>query len=364
MDRKKNFIIFICPYPTEQAPSQRFRFEQYFPLLNHQSFDFEIYSFWSLSSWKLLYKKGNAVNKFFFLLAGFVKRFALLFYIQKADFVFVHREATPVGPPWFEWIVAKVFRKKIIYDFDDAIWLPNTSEENSSVSRLKWHSKVSSICRWSYAVSCGNQYLCDFAKLYNNRVFLNPTTIDTNKLHNTEVSIQKIKSAKLTIGWTGTHSTLKYIDVLLPVIQSLEKKFPNQIRFVVIADKNPSFSVSSFWFIPWSKETEIQDLLQFDIGIMPLADDVWAKGKCGFKALQYMALGIPAIASPVGVNSQIIDDGVNGFLCNSTDEWESKIIQLIHDASLRKRMGEDGRKSVVEHYSVISNSSNFLSLFE
>ncbi len=378
MDRKKNFIIFICPYPAEQAPSQRFRFEQYFSLLKHRSFHFEIYSFWSLSSWKLLYKKGSVANKFFFLLAGFIKRFILLFYIQKADFVFIHREATPIGPPWFEWAVAKVFRKRIIYDFDDAIWLPNTSEENSLASKLKWHSKVSSICRWSYAVSCGNQYLCDFAKQFNQRVFLNPTTIDTDNLHNPALykgihvsSVNALRTDEVkgladlvTIGWTGTHSTLKYIDMLLPVIQSLEKKFPNRIRFVAIADKNPSFSVSSFCFISWSKETEIQDLLQFDIGVMPLTDDVWASGKCGFKALQYMALGIPAIASPVGANSIIIDEGVNGFLCHSLQQWETALIKLIQDPTLRREMGERGRKKMVEHYSVSSNSSNFISLFE
>ena len=120
----------------------------------------------------------------------------------------------------------------------------------------------------------------------------------------------------------------------------------------------------SLRFVPWSKETEIQDLLQFDIGLMPLTDDVWAKGKCGFKALQYMALCIPVLASPVGVNTIIIDDHINGFLCDSTTEWEENIQTLIEDQELRKRMGEKGREKVVQHYSVESNSSNFLSLFE
>ena len=304
------------------------------------------------------------MHKILSVLKGFLDRMMLLTSVQHYDFVFIHREATPVGPPWFEWIVSKVFRKKIIYDFDDAIWLPNTSEENNLASKLKWHSKVSSICKWSYAVSCGNEYLCIYAKQFNSRVFLNPTTIDAEKLHNPILYSQKMKSKSFTIGWTGTHSTLKYVDFIVPVIQSLERKFPGRFKFTVIADKKPSFELLSLHFVEWSKENEMQDLLQFDIGLMPLADDRWAKGKCGFKALQYMALDIPALASPVGVNSIIIDDGINGLLCNSLVQWEEGIQKLLEDSELRNRMGINGREKIVKCYSVNSNSSNFLSLFE
>lgn len=364
MHKNKINTLFICPYPVAQSPSQRFRFEQYFDLLRVKGVSVEVHSFLNPSVWQILYKPGNSGSKVWGVLSGFAKRLLLLFSIPRFDFVFIHRETTPIGPPWFEWMVAKVFRKKIIYDFDDAIWIANTSDDNNLVSKLKWHSKVSSICKWSYAVSCGNEYLCDFAKQYNDRVFLNPTTVDTEKLHNPSLYPRKKELNKLILGWTGTHSTLKYINSILPVIQSLEKKFPNQLQFMVIADKKPAFTLSMLHFVQWSKETEIQDLMQFDIGFMPLTDDLWAKGKCGFKALQYMALGIPAVASPVGVNSQIIDDGVNGFLCHSNEQWESSLIKLISDIELRKQMGEKGRKKIVDHYSVTSNSSNFLSLFE
>ncbi len=357
-------ILFICPYPLGEAPSQRFRFEQYFDILRSNGFSIEVRSFLSLSVWKVLYQRGNSARKIFGVLKGFLDRIMLLPSVRHYDFIFIHREATPIGPPWFEWMVAKVFRKKIIYDFDDAIWLPNTSEENNLASKLKWHSKVSSICKWSYAISCGNEYLRDYAKRFNSRVFLNPTTIDAEKLHNPALYSQKIKSDTFTIGWTGTHSTLQYIDFIVPAIQFLEKKFSSRLKFTVIADKKPTFELSSLHFVQWSKENEIQDLLQFDIGLMPLADDIWAKGKCGFKALQYIALGIPALASPVGVNSIIIDDGINGFLCNSVIQWEESIQKLIEDTELRKLMGTKGREKIVNHYSVESNSSNFLSLFE
>ena len=364
MHKNKINLLFICPYPIGQSPSQRFRFEQYLDLLRETGFHIEVHPFLNTATWKILYQHGYFITKVRGIVSGFLKRLRLLGSVRGFDFVFIHREATPIGPPWFEWITAKVFSKKIIYDFDDAIWLPNTSEENRLASKLKWHAKVSMICKWSYAVSCGNEYLCDFAKKFNSRVILNPTTIDTKKLHNPSLYQRKQRSGQLTIGWTGTHSTLPYLDPIVPVIQSLEKKFPGQCKFIVIADKKPSFELPNLEFVKWNKETEIQDLLEFDIGLMPLTKDIWAKGKCGFKALQYMALGIPALASPVGVNSQIIDDGVNGFLCESLAQWEESIQKLMKDEILRKKMGESAREKIINFYSVDSNSSNFLSLFE
>lgn len=320
-------------------------------------------SFLTLADWNILYKPGYGLRKTMAILFGFIKRFGLLFSAHQFDFIFIHREATPVGPPWFEWIVSKIFRKKVIYDFDDAIWLPNTSEENRLVSRIKWHSKVSMICKWSYAISCGNEHLCTYAKKFNNRVILNPTTIDTEKHHNPSLYFQQRKSDRVTIGWTGSHSTLQYIDSIIPVMQSLGKKYSHKIIFTVIADKDPGLNLSSHQFIKWEKASEIKDLMQFDIGIMPLRDDIWAKGKCGFKALQYMALGIPAVVSPVGVNTLIVANAVNGFHATTPDEWIQALDTLIQDAGLRLRMGEAGRKKVIDQYSVTSNTSTFLSLF-
>jgi glycosyltransferase involved in cell wall biosynthesis len=131
----------------------------------------------------------------------------------------------------------------------------------------------------------------------------------------------------------------------------------------VIANKEPVLAIRSLTFIPWSKEHEIEDLLQIDIGIMPLTDDIWAKGKCGFKALQYMALAIPALASGVGVNAAIIDAGINGFLCTTEEEWFSCLKSLIDQPDLRRQIGNRGRQKIIDHYSVSSNTSTFLSLF-
>ena len=167
----------------------------------------------------------------------------------------------------------------------------------------------------------------------------------------------------MVIGWTGSHSTLKYLHAIEPVLQKLENQFPF-ISFLIIADQPPPLHLARLTFIKWNPQTEIADLLKMDIGIMPLPDDEWSKGKCGFKALQYMALEIPSVVSPVGVNTFIINNESEGFLCRSNEEWLLALEKLIIDKNLRIKLGKAGRKKVVEHYSVSSNTSNFLSLFE
>jgi glycosyltransferase involved in cell wall biosynthesis len=355
-------VFFLFPYPLSESPSQRFRFEQYFTLLEKSGAVCRKQSFWGIKTWRVLYKNGHTLQKVIGFLTGILKRILLLIKIGSADYVFIHREIVPVGPPVFEWVIAKIFRKKIIYDFDDAIWLPNTSAENRIVSFIKWHSKTQLICKWSYRVSCGNNYLADFAKQFNRDVVFNPTTIDTEGHHN-PAHYPRHSNGKITVGWTGSHSTLKYIDVVIPVLQQLEKKYGAIFQFVVIANKKPELRLNNLVFIPWKEQTEIKDLSIIDIGIMPLTDDIWAKGKCGFKALQYMALQIPAVVSPVGVNTEIIDSGINGFLCSTEQEWFNAIDKLILDENLREQVGAAGRKKVIERYSVLSNSSTFLSLF-
>ena len=347
-------ILFLVPYPLGESPSQRFRFEQYFNALLMVGHSYAVRSFLSPQGWSMIYSKGNAGKKILTIVAGFLRRLWTLFSVARYDMVFIHREATPVGPPVFEWMIAKVFRKKIIYDFDDAIWLTDNTSESALEKMIRWRSKVASICKWSFVVSCGNDYLCDYARRFNSNVVLNPTTIDTSY----HKPIEKTYNNDVVIGWTGSHSTLKYIDEVVPALQKI-----SGFTFVIISDSKISIPVPSR-NVKWKKETEIEDLAQFDIGIMPLPNDEWSKGKCGFKALQYMAMEIPTVVSPVGVNTKIVTDGVDGFICNTTAEWITALEKLIKDPQLRKKLGAAGRKKVEQDYSVVSNTSNFLSLFD
>jgi len=356
-------ILFLHPYPIDEAPSQRFRFEQYFEVLKANGFELKTQSFWSLKVWLLLYKPGNFLTKMFGFFSGVSRRIITLLSVSSFDFIFIHRECAPLGPPVFEWLIAKVFDKKIIYDFDDSIWLPNTSEENNIIGFIKWHRKVASICKWSYKVSCGNSFLASYARQFNTKVIINPTTVDTNNLHNPSNYLGSKKLTSIVIGWTGSQSTLHYVKSLVPVLEKLAEKSSFPFRLLIIANKDPKLNLKFVDFITWTKETEIEDLLKIDIGIMPLTYDIWAKGKCGFKALQYMALEIPALVSPVGVNTEIVDNAINGYWCATENDWIESLEKLIVDKDLRKKIGKAGRKKVVEYYSVSSNSSAFLGLF-
>lgn len=352
-------ILFIIPYPIGESPSQRFRFEQYFTVLKQQGHEYETQSFLNLENWKLFYSKGNWDRKLYALLWGFLRRINAIIKSINFDIVFIHRESAPLGPPIFEWVISKILGKKIIYDFDDAIWLTDKTSESSIEKIIKWRSKVASICKWSYKISCGNAYLCDYAKKYNSNVILNPTTIDSDQFLQQNENLLKLQRP-LVIGWTGSHSTLKYLQI---VENSLKKVITNH-EFHVIANKEPQLKSIKYKFIKWNKKSEVTDLSKFDIGIMPLPDDLWSRGKCGFKALQYMSMGIPCVASPVGVNTTIINHGVNGFLASNNHDWVKYLSLLISDEALRKKISINGRDTVIKNYSLKSNSETFLSLFE
>lgn len=354
---KNKKILFVCPYPFGEAPSQRFRYEQYLGQLSEAGYSYTIAPFLSLSAWRVLYKKGRLTQKIWSLIIGFGKRKWLLLKLKPYDYIFIHREATPIGPPFFEWIIKFIWKKHIIYDFDDAIWLKDAEEKGSLRSIVKWKSKVASICKWSDKISCGNPYLADFALKYNKEVIVNPTTIDTELLHLPKK--QQIVTNPLVVGWTGTHSTLQYLQRIRKALHLAYQNTP--FKLLIIANKVPDFHFPNMEFIEWNKATEIADLNKIDIGIMPLSDDQWSNGKCGFKALQYMALEKPVVGSAVGVNKRIIPNG--GFLVTTEEEWVSCLVQLLKDPMLRKEHSINGRDYIKKHYSVLSNTDNFLYLF-
>lgn len=363
MSRPENIrVLILTPYPPGEAPNQRFRFEQYLSYLNENGIYTDYKPFWSKAVWKIFYERGHYFRKSAGLFAGIFRRYLLLLRLGKYDFVWIHRETIPVGPAILEFLIARVFRKKIIYDFDDAIWIENYSSANKGVaSILKSYKKVGAICRYSYKIAGGNAFLADYAQQFNPAAEVIPTTIDTRQHHN------KIKTAqskeKPVIGWTGTHSTLVQLASIVPQLEALQKTFDFQL--MIICNEDPLFTTLKYKYIQWSKASEIEDLLEFDIGIMPLRNTDWERGKCGFKALQYMALGIPVVASAVGVNQEIITDAENGYLIppESPEEWKTKLLLLLKDERLRATTGAKGRQTVIAHYSVESNKEKYLRLF-
>lgn len=288
---------------------------------------------------------------------GYKRRFMDLFLLRKYEYVYIHRWAATAGPPVFEWIIAKLFRKKIIYDFDDAIWVKE-SAYNQRYLAFKFLGKVSKICRWSYKITVGNAFLQAYASRYNKQVEVLPTVVNTDSVHHV---LQQQDVLRPAVGWTGSFSTLQYLAPLVPVLQRLQEK--TDFMFYVIADRDPQLPLKNYRFIRWGSTTEIASLLHFHIGLMPLTDNDITRGKCGFKAIQYMSLGIPAIVSPVGVNPEIVDDGINGFVCTTEQEWEQRLEYLLQNKGVRKEMGEKARQKIVRAYSAVSKEKQFLELF-
>lgn len=355
----KRRLVILTPYPKGEGPSQRFRFEQYLSRLENDGFTIAHHSFLSEKTWKILYSEGLIFKKMTGVLGSFFTRFKTVLSLKKSDTIFIHREASHLGPPIFEWIIAKVLRRKYIFDFDDAIWLSNSSAANAKFESLKMLWKTKYLIKWADKVSAGNEYLAEYARQFNPNVIVIPTTIDLVNHHNL---ITDYKHAPVVIGWTGTLTTMQYIERIVPVLIELETQF--EFKFRVISNKEPDFKLNSLEYVEWNKSTEIKDLAAIQIGVMPLEDDVWAKGKCGFKALQYMALGIPSVISPVGVNNQIIQNGENGYLVGDLQEWKEALTRLLEDESLRMQIGKAGRKTIEDKYSVNANYAKYLKILD
>ena len=294
-------VLFLVPAPLNISPSQRFRFEHYLPILNENGIIYTIQSFWSLQAWIILFKKGYFFRKTTGLIGGLLRRFFIITNLSKYDYIYIHREVAPIGPPFFEWFIAKIWRKKMIYDFDDAIWLSQSSSANPKSSLVKCSWKVKYICKYAKIISVGNRFLADYAKQYNRNIKNIPTVVDTEKVH---TGLKNQNDFPLTIGWTGTFTNFVYLNKVSNVINELRKKY--NFSYFIISDKDPKLKGVEYSFKKWNLQTEIIDLLSIHIGIMPLCNSKAGLGKCGFKAIQYMSLGIPAVVSPVGANCEVV----------------------------------------------------------
>jgi glycosyltransferase involved in cell wall biosynthesis len=341
-------FLFLAVHAPNRAPGQRFRFEQYLDSLRARGIECD-YS-WALDGKdaQLLYSAGNVARKALLTLRLLAKRWLETLSLHRYDLVFVQREAMFLGGPVLE-LGAKRHHAKLVFDFDDAIWLADTSSFNQRFRFLKSPSKIPRILKAADLVLAGNSYLAEYARPFNPHVQIVPTTIDTDSY---TPRARPRDDGRVCVGWSGSFSTIRDFRLSLPTLRRLRARFGDQVQFKVIGDG--SFRDDALGIVgqPWKADTEVADLHEIDIGMMPLPDNDWSRGKCGLKGLQYMALGIPTLMSPVGVNAEIIDPGKNGFLPRTDEEWEQALARLIEAPALRAEIGAAGRRRVVEHYSV------------
>ncbi len=357
-DHKK--ILFLVAHRPGRSPGQRFRFEQYLEYLKQNGFECHISYLINEKDDIIFYAEGKYLAKTRFLIKSLLQRWSDLKKIHDYDLVFLYREAHMMGITWFEKRIMKTGIKMLL-DFDDSIWLRDISNGNRRLAFLKRPSKTAEIIKMCDACIVGNNFLAGYARKYNNNVFVIPTTIDTDLYISGR---NDTKKDNVVIGWTGSSTTLKHFSLAVPVLKKLREKYGEKVSFRMISDEFFNGELDGLEKIKWIRETEVEDLSAIDIGIMPLPDDDWSKGKCGFKGLQYMALEKPAVMSPVGVNNEIITHGKNGFLADSPEEWEHVLSQLIENADLRKKIGKAGRKTVEDRYSFNSQKDHYLKIFQ
>ncbi len=348
-------VTCLVPYPREMAGGQRFRFEQWVSLLPPGALDMHVRPLWDPTTYGVLYDKGHLGRKASGLMAGLGRRIADIARAQRADAIFVYREAFPLGPAFVEPLAAR--RVPLVYDFDDAVYLGDTSRANSFARHLKWPSKVARIVRDAAVVTAGNAHLASWAAGHASDVRVIPTTIDVER-YRPPLRSPRRPGEMLRIGWYGSPTTSPHLRSVAGALRRALDELP--VELVVVGD--PGFRLPGAPRVtvrPWDPKTELAEVGAFDIGIMPLPDDEWSRAKCGFKALLYMSMGVPTVASPVGVNSEIIEHGRNGLLATAEAEWLESLGSLV-DEGLRHRLAVAGRETVVERYSAQRWAPTFL----
>ena len=338
-------LLCLGTYPIESAAA-RYRVTQFFPSLRRDGIEASFSPFLDSRFFRRFYEPRHKARKALRLLGFAARRAAQLREFADFDVVLIQREAALFGPPLVERWLAQVAGKPLIFDFDDAVQLAVDSPVYGKVATILKHpQKTPQIIRMSHSVIAGNHHLEEYALELNPRVSVIPTVVDADIVR----PLEKPQSEKIVLGWMGTHSTLPYLETLLPVLQTLARKYPLILR-VVGAGRDIQIEGVEVDNRRWSLATEVSDLQSFDIGLYPIVEDAWSLGKSGFKAVQYMAVGIPVVAAPVGATRDIVCDGKHGFLSDSPAQWTARLSQLIEDAALRRTLGAAGRERVENWY--------------
>ena len=348
VDRRKSLkVLFLTKYPYEIA-STRYRVNQFFPFLEENGIECSFSPLMNIKFFRILHKQGQILYKILGVAWFSLRRFLDVFRALRYDVVFVQREALMVGPPVVEWLIAKVIRRPVVFDFDDALFLGSDGRARERwIRMLKWPQKIVSILRLSSHVIVSTPYLQAYAAQYNPRVTVIPSVLDCQKF----IPVRRDSREEITIGWVGTFSSWPYMERLRDVFEELGKRHRFVLKIVGLGRdyplRSPNIEVIN---LDWDLEREVEDYQSLDIGVYPLIDDAWSRGKMGFKVIGYMAVGIPCVCSALGDHVRFLQDGVNGMLAATKEEWVEKLSRLIEDKELRRRIGEAARRTVEEWY--------------
>jgi L-malate glycosyltransferase len=356
--KKTKKILVLCPHPEGHVPGQRLKYEQYFEHWRNNGFEVTVQSFFSVATQQVLYKKGHFFQKALGTLGGYLRRIGQLFTIGRYDVVYVFLWVTPLGPAMMEWLVSRL-AKKMVYDIDDLVYIRHSGAEPWYALLLKGRNKPMLLMKRAHHVITCTPYLDEYARRFNQHTTDISSTINTvtytpvNDYANTD---------PIVLGWSGSHSTIRMLKTIAPVFLELKKHIDFKLLIMGSTDfELPGIEVET---TEWSEAKEIPTLQRIDIGLYPLPNEEWVLGKSGLKALQYMALGIPPVATNIGCNNRVIEDGVSGFLVNTHEEWIEKLLLLARNPQLRAQMGQAARQRVEQYYSIKANEPVYLSILQ
>ncbi len=357
-------ILVICPFPEGIAPAQRLKYEQYFNHWRNHGYDVDISNFMDMDLFRVVWQKGHMGAKISGALKGYFRRIRDLFRIPGYDIVYLFIWATPLGPITFEWLTRKL-AKRLVYDIDDNLLvgqaLPSQYNPNKFVSFFKNPNKARVLIRTADHVITSSTFLNDDCLKINEK---HACTYITSSVDTDHFVPRKHRPdlPDIVIGWTGTFSSKPFLDMLHGMFLKLREKRAFEFRIVGNFDyEMPGVNLNVVHF---RKDTEIEDLCAFDIGIYPLPENDFVTGKSGMKAIVYMAMGLPIVASPVGTTPLIIEQGRNGLLARNDDEWIDALVRLIDDATLRKSLGDAAREVAESNFSVRAVSGKYLDILD
>jgi glycosyltransferase involved in cell wall biosynthesis len=329
--------------------SSRLRFFQYIPMLEAKGIHVTASPFLSDEYLVRLYTGKRGLGFAWLVLAAYWKRLTVMFKCTDYDLIWIEKEAFPWLPAWFERLFIGKHARYIV-DYDDATFHNYDLSRNTLVQWLMG-DKIDQVMKYATLVTAGNAYIAERAQQAGAAwVEYLPTVIDLDRYPEHAERSLKENGGKVVIGWIGSPSTVKYLEQVATALAHVCRD--TDARLVVVGAKSDALSKIPVEFRDWTEDSEVEEIGRFDIGIMPLPDEPWARGKCGYKLIQYMACGKAVMASPVGVNTEIVLQGHNGYLAASADDWEKNLCVLIADRKLRDEMGKAGRQLVVEKYCV------------
>jgi glycosyltransferase involved in cell wall biosynthesis len=342
-------VLALASYPIEAAAT-RYRLAQFVSPLAERGITLEVHPFIDSRLFASLYRREAIPFTALNLVGAMGRRFSDVWRARDTDVLLVQREAMLFGPPLIEWLAMRLGNCPMVLDLDDATYLPYVSPVYGRLaSALKWFSKTDDLIRWAKVVTCGNRTIANYVESKGKPTAVIPTVVDTEKFR---PAVNRQGRGVPVLGWIGTHSTYPYLETIFPVLQELARTARFRLKVVGSGRESVNLPGVEVENLKWNLAREIEDFQSFDIGLYPVVESEWAAGKSGFKAIQYMAVGIPYVVTPVGSCAEIGEAGVTHLCATTREEWRASLERLLTDEPLRLRMGEAGRRYTLQYYTV------------